>query len=81
MDMLEKLHTGHLGLVCCRQCAQQSIWWPSLGHQLDELITNCSVCRKHKANKAEPLITTELPNLPWQKVATDLLEFRKNQYY
>ena len=26
VDMLEKLHTGHLGLVRCRQRARQSIW-------------------------------------------------------
>ena len=80
MEMLEKLHTGHLGLVQCRQRARQSVWWPSLGNQLEELITNCSTSRQHRANKVGPLITIELPNLTWQKIATDLLEFRKSQY-
>lgn len=55
MEMIEKLHTGHLGLVRCRQRARQSVWWPSLGNQLEELITNCSACRQHRGNKAEPL--------------------------
>ena len=30
--------------------------------------------------QTEPLIPSELPDRPWQKVATDLFEFQKSQY-
>lgn len=47
MEILDKLHSGHLGLVRCRQRANQSVWWPGLGNQLQELILNCRTCRLH----------------------------------
>ncbi|KXJ23585.1 Retrovirus-related Pol polyprotein from transposon 17.6 [Exaiptasia diaphana] len=59
MEMLEKLHAGHLGLVKCRQRARQSVWWPSLGNQLEELITNFSTCSQHRIKRAETLITIQ----------------------
>ena len=80
MEMLERLHKGHLGLVKCRRRASQSVWWPGLGNQIEELIVNCSTCRQHEHNRAEPLLPSELPIYPWQKVVSDLLEYKKGQY-
>ena len=80
MEILEKLHTGYLGIVRCRQRANQSVWWPGIGRQLQELVDNCTVCRQHSRNRAEPMISTELPSLPWQKVATDLLDLQNRMY-
>ena len=80
MEILEKLHTGHLGIVRCRQRANQSVWWPGIGRQLQELVDNSTVCRQHSRNRAEPMISTELPSLPWQKVATDLLDLQNRMY-
>ena len=80
MEMLERLHEGHLGLVKCPRRASQSVWWPGLGNQIEELIVNCSTCRQHEHNRAEPLLPSEIPIYPWQKVATDLLEYKKAQY-
>ena len=37
-------------------------------------------CCKAQMQRSEPLIPTSLPELPWQKVATDLLEWRKETY-
>ena len=80
MEMLEKLHTGHLAIVRCRQRANQSVWWPGIGRQLHKYLDNCKVCRQHATNRAEPLIPTELQKFPWQKVATDMLEYQKQSY-
>ncbi|XP_032217921.2 uncharacterized protein K02A2.6 isoform X1 [Nematostella vectensis] len=80
MDILEKLHTGNLGIVRCRQRANQSVWWRGLARQLQECVENCKVCRKQSRNPAEPLMATELPSLPWQKVTTDLLDYKGHQY-
>jgi len=80
MEMLDKLHSGHLGIVRCRERARQSVWWPGLARQLQEFIENCTACRLNEKNRAEPLIPTQLPELPWQKVASDLLEYKGNMY-
>ena len=80
MDMLDKLHSGHLGIVRCRERARQSVWWPGLARQLKECVENCSVCRLNAKNRAEPMIPSELPELPWHKLASDLLEYRGSMY-
>ena len=45
-----------------------------------ELVTGCSICVKHRPNAPEPMISSQLPDRPWQKVGTDLFE-RKGQSY
>ena len=79
-DILEKLHTGHLGIVKCRERARQSVWWPGLSTQLVQMIKNCRECCKERCQPAEPLITSELPELPFQKIGPDLFEWEKQTY-
>ena len=71
LEILAKLHTGQ-GITKCRERARQSVWWPGLGKQLEEMILKCSVCCQDRFQYAEPLIPSSFPDLPWQKVATDL---------
>ena len=80
LEMLDRLHTGHQGISKCRERARQSLWWPGLSRQLEEIVKNCSVCRKCTNQRSEPLITTALPELPWQRVGTDLFEFKGRSY-
>ena len=62
-DIIEKLHTGHQGINKCRSLAQQSVWWPGLGNEL-----------KEKSPQVEPLMPTDMPKCPWQKIATYIFE-------
>ena len=79
-EMLNKIHDGHLGITKCRARARQSIWWPGLSKQLEEKVKQCSECCKNQLQRAEPLMPTQLPELPWQKVGTDLFHWKSNQY-
>ena len=78
-EVLTQLHTGHQGIVKSRERARQSVWWPRLSRELEELVRNCSECVKSKTPRAEPLLSTPLPTLPWQRVATDLFEWKKSK--
>ena len=80
LEMLDCIHTGHQGISKCRERARQSIWWPGLSWQLEELVKNCSTCRKCSNQRREPLIPTSLPKLPWQQVATDLFELQSRHF-
>ena len=80
LEILDKIHTGHQGITKCRERARQSVWWPGLSRQLEELVKNCITCVKAQKQRAQPLVTTTFPELPWQKVATDLFEWRKENY-
>ena len=80
LEMLDRIHTGHQGISKCRERARRSVWWPGLSRQLEELVQNCAVCRKYINQRSEPLIPTVLPQLPWQRVGTDLYEWNGHTY-
>ena len=78
--VLVKLHEGHQGVVKCRERAQQSVWWPGLSQQLNEVVLNCRACCQERQNHREPLTPTPYPGRPWQKCGADLfvLESKTN---
>ena len=80
LSILDKIHTGHQGISKCREWARQSVWWPGLAKQLEELIKSCPECYHVQKQRAQPLITSVFPELPWQKVATDLFEWKNKNY-
>ena len=79
-EILEKLHSAHQGVHKCRQRAQQSVWWLGLNRQLTDLVYNCRKCCKDRTQHPEPLIPSEFPSLPWQKLATDLFYWKGSAY-
>ena len=58
IEILDAIHNGHLGIQKCRDRAIQSVWWPGLSKQIEDLVKNCSICARHKPDQAEPLQTT-----------------------
>ena len=80
LSILDKIHTGHQGITKCRERARQSVWWPGLAKQLEELVKSCPECYRVQKQQAQPLITSVFPELPWQKVATDLFEWKNKNY-
>ena len=78
--VLNRLHEGHLGINKCRDRARESVWWPGLNTELEVKISMCTKCIKSHSQKPEPLMMSKLPDLPWQKVATDLFSWKGSQY-
>ena len=74
------MHKGHQCILKYREKARQALWWLGLSKQLHELISNCAVCSQHRSQKAEPLLLTPLPGLPWERVVTDLFKWKKTTY-
>lgn len=68
-DILHRLHDGHQGITKCRERARMSVWWPGLEKEIQELVTKCPECMQIRpTQRKEPLMTTLLPQRPWQKV-------------
>ena len=79
-DMLHLIHEGHQGIVKCRERARHSVWWPGLSTQLEDLVYNCPVCVKERVQRPEPLSPTKFPSRPWQKLGTDLFDWKGSKY-
>ncbi|CAM1332833.1 Uncharacterised protein r2_g4209 [Pycnogonum litorale] len=77
LEVLDRPHDGHLGIVKCRERAKISVWWPGLSKELEGVIKSCVKCLKSSHDQAEPLITTPLPDRPWQKIGGDLKEIKE----
>lgn len=80
-EIVEQLHDGHMGIMKCRECAKQSVWWPGIGKALQKWIEHCKHCQMAKpAQNRESLMTTPLPGRPWERVAADICEVDKRNY-
>ena len=79
-EVLAKIHEGHQGVVKCKERARQSVWWPGLSQQVAEMVLRCRTCIKERQNPKEPLMVTEKPERPWQKLGCDLFSLRGKTY-
>ncbi|CDQ97719.1 unnamed protein product [Oncorhynchus mykiss] len=68
-EMLDRVHDGHMGITKCRLRPQQ---WLGLSTQIAKLVAKCDVCTKCQPGHREPMMATELPKRPWQKVGADM---------
>jgi hypothetical protein len=80
-DMLERIHASHQGIVKSKALARESIFWPGLSSQIEDMIKRCPTCQSTRKNKPkEPLKPQEIPEIPWQKVGIDLFKFQQKEY-
>ena len=80
LEILNCIHTGHLGITKCRARAQASVWWSGLSMQIENMVANCSTCAKNRPEPKEPLMSTSFPSRPWERLATDLFELEGKVY-
>ena len=54
--ILKLIHKGYLGLDKCKLCAKETVYWPGLNGQLEDLVLNCELCLKYSNSmcKQEP---------------------------
>ena len=60
--------------------AKETMYWPGINEQLEQLIQNCQLCLKYSRSKDKNTPNTalghEMPAVPWSKVATDVFIFK-----
>jgi len=79
--MLDLIHRGHLGQQKCLERARQSVYWPGLSRDVESHVSQCTICRKFaNRQQREPLMPHPVPDLPWQKLAMDILQFKGRDY-
>lgn len=81
VNMVEKAHEGHQGLDKTLKRASLHMWWPSMSSDLKNLINSCEFCIENRPNnRKEPLIPSQFPDGPWQRLSTDFLDFDSKKY-
>ena len=79
--MLSKIHYGHMGVDKCQKRARDTIFWPGISKDINSLVLNCSTCLEHRsANPKEPLLSHDIPELPWQVISTDLFTWNNQNF-
>lgn len=80
-EMLDLLHESHMGAEKTKARARAAIFWPNMADDIDRTVANCAVCLKHRnSNTKEPLKPHPVPELPWQKVGSDILTFQGKDF-
>ena len=82
-QFMQDLHMGHLGVTKCRLRAKSSVYWPNIDQDVEEFIRSCDMCQRNLASQApEQLmpIASDLPNIPWHTLGTDLFTHDGENY-
>ena len=79
--MLELVHKAHQGMTKSKQLARDLIFWPGINKQIEDVVSKCESCLKYQYNQQkEPMISSEIPSGPWQKIGSDLFELKGHSY-
>ena len=78
--MLQYIHDGHQGKERCFLRARNTVFWPKITYDIQELIERCIICQEH--GKSQPItgITQELPPFPWHNLATDIFYWKRMDF-
>ena len=79
--MIEQVHSSHLGVTKTLERAKDNLFWPGMSKEITDYVLQCPICLEHRdSNAKEPMITTEFPDRPYQKVGVDLFHFDGGNY-
>lgn len=80
-EVLEAIHNGHQGESKCILLARESVFWPNISKDIREVVKSCDTClRYQQAPEKLPLLQPDLPTRPWEKLGTDLFEYKDKRY-
>ena len=64
LQVLDRIHEGHQGIVNCGEPAKTSVWWPGLSCEVQEWQKIANFFAEHRQQRAEPLMPTPFPERP-----------------
>ena len=79
-EMFQYIHEGHQGKERCLLWARNTVLWPKITYDVQELIERCIICQEH--GKLQPIIgtTQELPPFPWHTLVTDIFYWKRMDF-
>ena len=78
---LYDLHNSHQGVEKMTHLARTNIYWPRIDVDIADYVKYCTICARHKASQiVQPIIPTDIPNGPWQELATNYFTHYSKDY-
>ncbi|KAK3107228.1 hypothetical protein FSP39_009902 [Pinctada imbricata] len=77
-DMLNRIHSSHIGIEGCLRRARESVYWPRMNAEIRDLIQKCETFESHRCK--ERLTPHEVPARPWAKAGLDLFAIDGHTY-
>ena len=72
IQVLNELHSGHLGVVKMKALARSYVWWPGMDKAIEQMTKECKGCQLAQKNaETAPLHLWEWPARPWQQIHVD----------
>ena len=78
--MLQYIHNGHQDKERCLLRARNTVCWPKITYDIQELIERCIICQEHGKSQSIIGITQELPPFPWHTLATDIFYWKRMDF-
>ena len=80
-EIKKDIHRGHQGVELCLRRAREHVFWPGMNEELKEWIQTCETWREFEQTHCkETLMSHEIPDRPWEKIAADLFTYRDKEY-
>ena len=80
-EVLKAIHTAHQGEVKSILLARESVYWPGLTSDIKKMVMQCQQCSQNQSAPAKlPILQPELPTRPWEKIGTDIFEYKTKRY-
>ena len=79
-EMLQYIYKGHQGKERCLLRARNTVFWPKMTYDIQQLIEKCMICQEY--GKSQPLMgtTQELSPFPWHTLETDLFYWKRMDF-
>jgi len=76
-----EIHVAHQGVQACLQRARESVFWPGLTAEIQDMVSGCETCQRvNVAQPTEPMMLTETPTRPWEVISCDHFQWNGSQY-
>ncbi len=71
-NVLQLLHSTHMGMTAMKSLARNYVWWPKLDKDVEDLVRHCETCQmnQRRPKKAVPHPWRPAQN-PWERVHVD----------
>lgn len=80
-QIIDQLHTSHLGIVKTKALARSYVWWPGLDRDIEIMVRNCGPCQELQSSpEKSALIPWKPTDSVWSRIHVDFAGPINNYY-